>query len=211
MGRCRANRRNRRPLIAGALAAVVASMFTAQGLVAQQPTEERGEISGIEPGARVRITTASSRPALGWVDALEPRGIRLVEERDHTVVTIPHDAIRRIERSRVRRSDARRAVPGLIAGGLLGLVIGVVTTENAEDVDCDPRSPFCFDLDLPSNKVMAGFAGLGIGMIAGGLISGAIVPGESWEDASLPALTAGADARGAYLALRIPLGLRRRQ
>lgn len=196
MGRC----------IAMVLAGVVAGIFTAQDLAAQQPNEGRGEIPGIEPGERVRITTSpGSKPTVGWVDALEPRDVRVVEEATHAVVTIPRTEIQRIERSRVRRSSTRRAAPGLTAGALLGLVVGVAITEEA---NCDPGASFC--LDFP-DKTLGGMAGLGVGMLVGGLISWAIVPGESWEDASLPALTAGADTRGAFLSLRIPLGTGRRK
>lgn len=196
MGRCYAT----------VLAAAVAGIFTAQGLAAQQPNERRGEIPGVEPGARVRITTAaSSKPVVGWVDTMGSRDIRFVEEANRTVVTIPRDAIRRIERSGIRRSTRQRAVPGLIAGGLLGLVVGLAATEEKR---CDSGDTFC--IDAPE-RAFAGIAGLGIGMLAGGLISWAIIPGESWEDASLPTLTAGADPRGGYLALRIPLGARRRK
>lgn len=196
MGRC----------YAMVLAGVVAGTFTAQDLVAQQPNGGRGEIPSIEPGERVRITTSpGSKPTVGWVDALEPRDVRVVEEVAHAVVTVPRNEIQRIERSRVRRSSTRRAAPGLTAGGLLGLVVGVAMTEEAS---CDPGASFC--LDFP-DKALGGMAGLGIGMLVGGLISWAIVPGESWEDATLPALTAGADTRGAYLSLRVPLGSGRRQ
>lgn len=196
MGRC----------IAMVLAGAVAGIFTAQDLAAQQSNGGRGEIPGIEPGERVRITTSpGSKPTVGWVDALEARDVRVVDEVAHALVTIPRNEIQRIERSRVRRSSTRRAAPGLTAGGLLGLVVGVAITEEAR---CDPGAYFC--LDFP-DKALGGMAGLGIGMLVGGLISWAIVPGESWEDATLPALTAGADTRGAYLSLRIPVGTGRRQ
>ncbi len=191
MGRC----------YAMVLAGVVAGIFTAQDLAAQQPNNGGEEIPSIEPGERVRITTSSgSKPTVGWVDALEARDVHVVDEVAHAVVTIPRSEIQRIERSRVRRSSTRRAAPGLTAGGLLGLVVGVAITE---EESCDPGAYLCFGF---SDKMIGGTAGLGIGMLVGGLISLAIVPGESWEDATLPALTAGADTRGAYLSLRIPLG-----
>lgn len=210
MGRRHGNRRGGRPILAGVFGILLAGLASAEGLAAQQPIDERGEID-IEAGTRVRITTSSSPDAIvGVINALEPESVQLVEETNNTVVTISRDEIRRIEH-RVQRSAGRQATPGMVAGGLLGLVVGVVTTEDAEDVDCDPRSPLCIDLDLPSNKVMAGFAGLMIGTIGGGLISWALVPGESWEDAPLPALTTGADSNGAYLAFRIPLRFGGRQ
>lgn len=196
MGRC----------YAMVLAGVVAGIFMAQDLAAQQPNRGREEIPSIEPGERVRITmSSSSKPTVGWVDALEARDVRVVEEVTHAVVTMPRNEIQRIERSRVRRSSTRRAAPGLTAGGLLGLVVGVAITEEAR---CDSGAYFCFDFP---DKALGGMAGLGIGMLVGGLISSAIVPGESWEDATLPALTAGADTRGAYLSIRISLGSGKRQ
>lgn len=215
MGKRHGNRRGKRPRVAGLLAGLLAGLVTVQGLAAQQatatpgenidPTAAPGESIGIEAGTRVRITTSSSpEPVVGMVGSLEPGSIQLLRETDESIVTISRGEIRRIERSRVRRSASQRAAPGMVAGGLLGLVVGVATTENAEETDCDPRSPFCLDLDLPSNKLMAGFAGFSIGMMGGGLISLVIVPGESWEDASLPTLTAGTDADGAFLAFRIP-------
>lgn len=214
MGKRHGNRRGKGPRVAGLLAGLLAGLITAQGLAAQQPSATSGERTdptaagesiGIEAGTRVRITTSSSpEPVVGTVGSLEPGSIQLLRETDESIVTISREEIQRIERSRVRRTADQRAAPGMVAGGLLGLVVGVATTENAEETDCDPRNPFCINLDLPSNKAMAGMGGFLIGMIGGGLISLAIVPGESWEDASLPTLTAGTDADGAFLAFRIP-------
>lgn len=196
-------RRRRFARVAARLSgAVVTGLLAAGDVVAQeagQAGRELGAGAMADIGARVRLSTADSvEPLVGWIDTREPGTVRLVRESDHSVVAVPAEAIRRIELSRVRRSLGRRMTPGFIAGGLLGLVIGVATTE---EKSCDPNSWFC--IDFP-DKALAGMFGMSVGALAGGLISIALVPGESWEDARLPTLTAGADARGGYLALRVP-------
>lgn len=188
-----------RRLTTAGILVILVGLLTAPGAIAQQ-ADGAARDSSIAPGERVRITTyASSEPTVGWVDAAEPDEIRLVDESGHSIDSISREDVRRIERSRVRRSLWDQAAPGAIAGGALGFVIGIVTTE---EKSCEPNSSLCFDYP---DKGLAGIGGFAIGMIGGGLISAAISPSESWEDSYLPRLTAGAGASGAFLALQIPL------
>lgn len=199
-----ATHRGRRLVITGTLGILV-GFLVAPGALAQQTDVATARDSSITPGDRVRIATSTSpEPAVGWVDGVEPDEIRLVDESSHSLDTISRDDIRRLERSRGRRSLWDEAGPGALAGGILGFVIGIATTEEKH---CEPNDFLC--VDLPE-RYLAGIGGLALGMLGGGLISVAIIPGESWEDASLPTLTAGAYPGGGYLALRIPLESGRR-
>ena len=172
---------------------LVAGLFGIAPLGAQEP--------GIQTGARVRIATSDGgEPMVGWIDATGPGNVRLVRETDHQLVTLHRDEILRIERSRVRRSLGKQIAPGMAAGGVIGLVVGFTLTEEEH---CEPQSFLCFDFP---EKVFGGMGGALVEMLVGSLVSAVIIPGESWEDASMPALTVNAAPGGASVALRIPLG-----
>lgn len=199
-----ATHRGRRLVITGILGILV-GLPAAPGALAQQTDGATARDSSITPGDRVRIATStSSEPVVGWVDGVESNSVHLVDETSHSLDPISRDDIRRLQRSQGRRSLWDQAGPGAVAGGILGMIIGIAITEEKH---CEPNSWFCFDFP---DKALAGMAGLTIGMVGGGVISSAVIPGESWEDASLPTLTVGADTGGGYLALRIPLGSGRR-
>jgi len=177
------------------------------GLLGSAAGDLSAQDAPIETGARVRVTTsAGAEPIVGWIDAIDPDGVRLVREKNHGPIALARSEILRMERSRVRRSLDDQAVPGMIAGGVLGLVVGITQTE---ELHCDPGSWLC--IDYP-DKALGGLGGAVIGMIAGSVISAVIVPGESWEDASVPAVTVETvtDGGGVALGLRIPLGSGRR-
>ena len=175
--------------------------LTVPAALAQQTDGTRVAESSIAPGDRVRITTfASAEPIVGRVLDVGPAEVGLVDEDGDPVATILRADIRRFERSLGRRSIEQRIVPGALGGAFLGFIIAAASTE---EENCDPGDFIC--VDVPE-KALGGFLGAGIGMLAGSLISLAIIPGESWEDASRPVLVAGSDARGGYLALTIPLG-----
>lgn len=162
--------------------------------------------TSVEAGARVRVTTSDgTKPMVGWIGATGPDGVTLVHETDRRVVPLSRDEIVRLERSRMRRSLAKRANPGMAVGAVLGLVIGITQTEENQ---CERGSSLCFDVP---EKALGGIGGAFVGMFAGGLISAIVIPGESWEDASLPAVTVETRSRGASVVLRIPLGSGRRR
>jgi len=102
--------------------------------------------------------------------------------------------------SQKRRSVLDEMAPGMIIGGLVGLVAGAVVTE---EHTCDPRSFFCVD---PPEKLLGALAGSAVGMTAGAYLSWALVPAESWSAASPPRVAAAAGPGGATVAMRLPLG-----
>ena len=202
MSGSRARPRGGRPISALGLGflAILFGAFTGPAALAQERDATPARGSSVAPGDRVRISTSTSaEPSVGWVDGVESDAILLVDEDGHSLATISRADIRRLERSRVRRSGIQRAAPGILAGGLVGFMVGAMT---AEQQHCEPGSWFC---PTPP-KATASVVGLALGMIGGGLISRAIIPGDSWESASLPTLTAGTGRGGGYLSVRIPVG-----
>lgn len=168
------------------------------------PARAQEEVPGEsvpEVGTRVRVTTdGTTEPMAGWIEARGGEGILLVRASDHAVVPISRDGIRRLEVSRVRRSGSKRSAPGMIAGGIAGLAIGVAVTE---EHSCEPNSLFCFDFG--SEKLMAGLLGATAGMLVGGLVSWAIVPAESWTEVPVASLRVAADPGGGGVALAVTL------
>jgi hypothetical protein len=180
---------------------VVAAVL--MGFLGVAASDLRAQDASVDAGARVRIMTShGTSPMVGWIDAMGPDGVNLVRETDRRVVLLPRDEILRLERSRVRRSLAKRADPGMAVGGVLGLVVGFTQTEEQQ---CEPGSWLCFDFP---EKVLGGIGVALVGMLAGGLISAIVIPDESWEDASLPALMVETRSGGASVVLRIPVRLR---
>lgn len=187
---------------------VVAAVLALALLPAPTEAQQDGEAEGVptvQVGDRVRIAVEGARePAIGWIDALGREEISLLEERNHAVRSVRTGAIRRLERSRVRRSSSKQAEPGMIAGGMLGLAAGIAFTE---EESCAQESFLC--IDYGSEKLMAGLVAASLGVLVGGLISAAIVPAESWEAASAPRIELGVDPRAPSLAVAIPLPARR--
>lgn len=178
---------------------VVAILLT--GFIGVAASDLRAQDASVEAGARVRITTShGTNPMVGWIDAVGPDGVNLVRETDRRVVRLSRDEILRLERSRVRRSLAKQAGPGIAVGGVLGFVVGITQTEEQQ---CEPGSLVCFDIP---EKALGGIGGTFVGMLVGGLISAIVIPGESWEDASMPALAVETRSSGTGVVLRIPLG-----
>ena len=165
-----------------------------------QPAEAARDTAEVEVGDRVRVTTdRAPRPVVGWIESTAGDGLVLVDEDRHEARAIPAAAIRRLEVSRVRRSGSEQATPGMIAGGLGGLALGVALTE---EQSCEPDSFLCFDYP---DKLMAGLMGASLGVLVGGLVSAAIVPAESWADVSSPRVVVSGSGRGASVALRLPV------
>lgn len=185
--------------VLGTVAAVLAPPLLVGPTLAQEEAPERAPRA--EVGSRVRVTTDEAEgTVVGWIEARDGSGLRLVRASDHAVVPIPTSGIRRLEVSETRRSVSRQMAPGMVAGGLAGLALGVALTE---EHSCRPNALFCFDYG--SEKLLAGLAGAGLGMLAGGLVSWAIVPAESWRAVPPPGLALAAGPRGAVVALTLPL------
>lgn len=194
--------RHRSPVLAMVGAALLPALVAGPTLAQE---EAAGEATWMEVGSRVRVTTdEATGPLVGWVDARGRDGFSLVRASDHAVVPISRDAIRRLEVSRVRRSIGEQSAPGMVAGGLAGLVIGVAITE---EHSCQPDSFLCFDFG--SEKLMAGMVGASLGMLAGGLLSWAIVPAESWTEFALAPSRVAAGPSGVVVTYALPLPWRR--
>lgn len=179
--------------------AILAAGLLAGPMQAQEPPPD--EAAPLREGSRVRVTTDDGAgPITGWIDARTGDGFRLVRASDHTVVPLSTEAIRRLEVSRVRRSSTEQAVPGMVAGGLLGLVLGVALTE---EHSCEPDAFLCFDVG--SEKLLAGLAGAGLGVLGGGLLSMAVVPAESWTDVPPVESALWTGARGPAVALVVSI------
>lgn len=197
----RANRtaRGSRAAALGGILALLCPLLP-RAAAAQRPVE--ADPVAVAVGDRVRVTTDAAGPEVGWIEALGPGTLRLVRQRDHEVVPLPPEAIRRLEVSRVRRSSTEQAAPGMILGGLLGLAAGIAVTEESS---CNPESPFCFDFG--SEKLYGGLVGAGAGVLVGGLLSTIVVPGESWSEAALPRLTVGGGEEGTTLGATLTVAL----
>lgn len=165
----------------------------------ERPPEAESEV--VEVGSRVRVTLqGAGEPLVGWIDARNGDVFQVVRASDRHVLPVPADAIRRLEVSRVRRSSLQQAEPGIVAGSLLGLVLGVGLTE---EHSCDPNSFLCFDFG--SEKLLGGLAGASIGFVAGGLLSKAIVPAESWTEVAPAEFAFTVGPSGASVALVVPI------
>lgn len=184
-------------------AALVVTTF-ARPAAAQDRSDE--DEPRIRVGAKVRVTTSGqTRPFVGWTRRSGDRDrLRLIRERDYEVVAVSRSSIRRLEVSE-SRSGWEQAAPGMIVGGLAGLAIGLSVTDTHS---CAPDSTsLCRALsDLSKVEKVAGAVyGTGLGVLAGGLLSWAIVPAEKWTDVPVAELTVGPVSRGDGLALTLRL------
>ena len=199
----------RSPWAAGATALALVAALTTVPLAAQEAApddDDAGADTLASVGDRIRVVTSlSPEPTVGWIDASDGSGLRLVDERHHEVRLVPREEVRTLELSRTRRSSAERAAPGMVAGGLAGALLGAALTE---EHSCRSEALFCFDFG--SEKLYGALLGASAGVLVGGLVSAAIVPAESWMDARLPRLTvATAGPRTTTVALVVPFPARR--
>lgn len=191
-------------LALAAALAVVPAGAQEQETGALEPRASADTVAAV--GDRIRVTTSDGpERVIGWLDASDRDGLRLVDDRRHEVRTVPLEEIRRLELSRTRRSSSERAAPGAIAGAFAGAALGLALTE---EHSCRPENFLCFDFG--SEKLYGGLLGAGAGLLVGGLISQAIVPAESWVDARPPSLAVTAvGPSGASVALVVPFPRRR--
>jgi hypothetical protein len=136
--------------------------------------------ASLQPGARVRVTTALFDREVARV--VEDRGDSLAlvlldrhakAARDTLVLALPD--IAHLDVSRGRHSRAHGAAIGAGFGALLGVAIGLAAGE-----DCTGQEFICFDRG--ETATVGGLLGLPIGTIIGVLVP----PGEKWEQVRPP-------------------------
>lgn len=184
-------------------AALVVTMFARPAWAQDQADDEQPRI---RVGAKVRVTTSGrARPLVGWLRRSRDRdSLRLFREPDDDIVAVSRSSIRRLEASEVR-SALERAAPGMIMGGLAGLAISLAVIDTHS---CGPdSSSLCRTLaDLSkTRKAVGAFYGAGLGVLAGGLLSGVIVPAEKWTEVPVAGITLGTTSRGVSVSLVLPL------
>lgn len=136
---------------------------------------------GVRPGDRVRLTA----PALGLdrfegtLAALEAEPRTLTVEAEDTTVTVPIDALTRLDVSRGKASRAAGLLAGAAAGALLGAVIGSSLGEE----DCPPES-FAPCADKGDTALIGGVLGGAVGAGIGYRVTG----GTRWVPLSLQSL-----------------------
>ena len=123
--------------------------------------------SWLRPGARLRVTGATSPPLVGVLVRSSPDSVAIIADHTADTIRVALAVANRIEVSRERRSRAGRGARiGLLTGS--GLVMLVIGTSN------DQKPP-----DALGTMVLCGlFGGLGAGL--GGLI-GSGVATDVWE------------------------------
>ena len=149
-------------LAAAVLAAAVAAADTpASGVVV--------------PGEKVRVTTRNSQDdKTGVVMEADARSLTVSLGSGKPPVRIPLASVKKLEVARGRRTAAKE---GAIAGGLVGLVLGVLAVhtvsyalcENATDCDASPQG-----YGIGAGAFAAGGAGLGA-------LVGLAIKTDRWE------------------------------
>ena len=125
-------------------------------------------IPRVEPGTRVRITTASPalRREIGAWQALTDTTLQL--RAGATSVEIPFGRIDRIERSAGRKRSLAGGIGGFLVGAAAGGTIGCLANSDDYGVFCGGQS---------DTKVVVGAA---LGGIAGAALGAVLFGGERW-------------------------------
>jgi hypothetical protein len=151
-----------------------------------------------EPARRVRVRAAGERPIMGTLQAMNETALTVKPDDGSAPVTLDRARISRIEVSRGRSRRSTGAMNGLVAGGLVGAVLGLVIPND--------YCPACFrsyNYHPPGpGKLVVVTAGI-LGVLGAG-IGAAISPGESWKTVSFDRLhvtVAPAGGRGVRLAV----------
>lgn len=202
------------------LVCVIAALFspcTSPALADQDPP-------GVETGSRVRIelardlviapgeSTPHEKPAdtqrgkqvVGQIVKMDGDTLTITLEGRSTRLTVPRDAIARMDLSRGRRSAGERlfrgAGLGVLVGGLGGALVGLASGGD----DCPPHSVDCIGFSTSDRMAIGGILLGTLGSVVGAAV-GLGSKGERWEQ--VPArgvqVTVKRVARGRGLSLAV--------
>jgi len=133
----------------------------------------------LAPGSRVRVEAPAVHGGalIGQIEALDAASLR-VQLQTGGVITVPRDAIVRIDTSEGRRPNKLR---GAVIGGCVGLVGGLVVAAQSREEDDRSFSPG-FDRSVEVIGTLT-LAGVGAGL---GTLVGAMIRTERWQEVQLP-------------------------
>ena len=138
-----------------------------EGSAQAAPTRE-SSVNALEVGQRVRVRAA---------DALSIEGVFLgLEGQDMLLRTTPAEQARRVPVDRLealwvrKRATGKGAKIGVIAGGVLGVGLGIIIGSIIENLDCGNGAEVC---DRPSTFEVAVVLGA-LGALGGGAAGGLI-------------------------------------
>lgn len=153
------------------------------------------------PSSRVRVRAAGGRPIVGTLKAMNETALTVKPDGSTGLVTVDRARISRIEVSRGRSRRSTGAANGLVAGVLVGAVLGLL----APDDYCGACLRSYTFRPTPRGKLVlvgAGFFGL-----LGAGIGAAAPPGERWEAVSFDRLHVSvAPARGQGVRMAVSVG-----
>ena len=151
------------------IGAAVGTLFLVPAHVSAQaaPTRE-SSVNALEVGQPVRVRAT---------DALSIEGVFLgLEGQDMLLRTTPADQARRVPVDRLealwvrKRATGKGAKIGVIAGGVLGVGLGIIIGPIIENIDCGNGAEVC---DRPSTFEVAVVLGA-LGALGGGAAGGLI-------------------------------------
>jgi hypothetical protein len=154
------------------------------------PQHEPEAGATLAPGTRLRVTTLRSRE-VGSLLAVDPMGLTLAREAGEPV-RIPREAIRRVEASLGRSSEAGGRWAAY--GALIGLGIGCGVSAILSDTVGHGDSNIWSDMAL---------GGLLFGLPAGAAVGYAAAPREQWEPRPLPGVSAAGRRGGLTLTIAV--------
>ncbi len=153
---------------------ILALLCSCLASLAPGPLAGQGD-PGLEPGTRIRVTAPSVYPgrAVGQLQTIDATGLRMSLQGDGDL-TVPRDAVSRIDVSEGNRSHWVR---GAAIGGLVGLTTGVIAVVAAESSDEELELLPGFDTVVETTAVIVMTV---VGAGAGALI-GALIRTEQWK------------------------------
>ena len=144
-------------------------------------------------GDKVRVTTEEERIVGYWV-GLDDNQLTLNTEARHSSLVLPLASLTKLEVSQGMKSHiGRGALLGLLLGLVSAVAVCVATVEEAE------TNTFAPDLLRPCNGGLTGAVFLG--SVTLGVIIGAAVKTESWQDVPLDRIRVSLTPRGGGLAV----------